>query len=76
MTIASVGRVGLSDAALTQHFPRRVHSVRSFARDGRLSIWIYYTLASGDVRAVLETLDQRFYKNRPRTVRVELSVQH
>ena len=55
--------VGLSDAALSQHLSkmRALNLVRS-RRDGQT---IYYTLASGDVRAVLETLHQRFCENRP-----------
>ena len=63
--------VGLSDAALSQHLSkmRALNLVRS-RRDGQT---IYYTLASGDVRAVLETLHQRFCENRPGTERVELS---
>ena len=63
----SVGKlaelVGLSDAALSQHVSkmRALNLVRS-RRDRQT---IYYTLASGDVRAVLETLHQRFCENRP-----------
>jgi DNA-binding transcriptional ArsR family regulator len=50
--------VGLSDAALSQHLSkmRALRLVRS-RRDGQT---IYYTLASDDVRAILETLHQRF----------------
>lgn len=50
--------VGLSDAALSQHLSkmRALQLVRS-RRDGQT---IYYSLASDDVRAVLETLHRRF----------------
>ncbi|MGE3993593.1 ArsR/SmtB family transcription factor [Pseudorhodoplanes sp.] len=50
--------VSLSDAALSQHLSkmRALGLVRS-RRDGQT---IYYTLASDDVRAILETLYQRF----------------
>ena len=50
--------VGLSDAALSQHLSkmRALGLVRS-RRDGQT---IYYSLASDDVRAVLETLHRRF----------------
>lgn len=50
--------VGLSDAALSQHLSKmRTLSLVRSRRDGQT---IYYTLASGDVRAVLETLHRRF----------------
>jgi len=50
--------VGLSDAALSQHLSRLrgLDLVRS-RRDGQT---IYYTLSSGDVRALLQTLHRRF----------------
>jgi ArsR family transcriptional regulator, virulence genes transcriptional regulator len=50
--------VGLSDAALSQHLSKmRALNLVSARRDGQT---IYYSLASGDVRAVLETLHRRF----------------
>lgn len=50
--------VGLSDAALSQHLSRmRALNLVKSRRDGQT---IYYTLASDDVRAVLETLHRRF----------------
>lgn len=50
--------VDLSDAALSQHLSkmRALNLVRA-RRDGQM---IYYSLASDDVRAVLETLHRRF----------------
>jgi DNA-binding transcriptional ArsR family regulator len=50
--------VSLSDAALSQHLAKmRALRLVSTRRDGQT---IYYSLASDDVRAVLETLHQRF----------------
>jgi len=50
--------VGLSDAALSQHLAKmRALGLVATKRDAQT---IYYSLASDDVRAVLETLYKRF----------------
>lgn len=50
--------VGLSDAALSQHLSKmRALDLVCSRRQGQT---IYYSLASEDVRAVLETLYRRF----------------
>jgi len=52
------GLVGLRDAALSQHLAKmRALGLVRARRDGQT---IYYSLASDDVRAVLETLHRRF----------------
>jgi DNA-binding transcriptional ArsR family regulator len=52
------GMVGLSDAALSQHLAKmRALKLVSARREAQT---IYYSLASEDVRAVLETLHSRF----------------
>jgi DNA-binding transcriptional ArsR family regulator len=52
------GLVGLSDAALSQHLSKmRALGLVRARRDGQT---IYYSLASDDVSAILETLHRRF----------------
>ncbi len=50
--------VGLSDAALSQHLAKM--RALGLVRTRREAQTIHYTLASEDVRAVLETLHRRF----------------